>query len=114
MRSEIWDFCQSAPSGELLLSSVKFSVPVRVDFGETVKVVGNHPALGSWDTGNGVELEWNDGHVWEKQVHITPGEYEFKVFSLCTSFSEITASSVSSSARKVFRNGNRVRIVYSK
>jgi len=75
---------KSAPSGELLLSSVKFSVPVQVDFGQTVKVVGNHPALGSWDTGNGVELEWNDGHVWEKQVHITPGEYEFKCVVVCS------------------------------
>ena len=70
---------QSAASEELLLSRVRFTVPVQVDFGETVKVVGNHPVLGSWDTENGIELEWKDGHIWEKQVHITPGEYEFKV-----------------------------------
>lgn len=58
---------------------MRFSVPVQVEFGQSVKVVGNHPALGSWDTDNGVELEWNDGNVWEKLVHISPGIYEFKV-----------------------------------
>lgn len=69
---------KSATSEELVLSTVKFSVPVEVDYGESVRIVGNHPALGAWDTMNGVELEWTNGHVWEKQICITPGEYEFK------------------------------------
>eukprot|EP00210_Caulerpa_lentillifera_P004292 g4095.t1 len=74
---------QSTVSGEVCCSSVKFSVPVRVDFGDTVKVVGNHPLLGSWNTDEGLELEWSDGHIWEKETNITPGEYEFKCVIVC-------------------------------
>lgn len=66
------------------MGSVKFSVPVKVDFGDKVKVVGSHPSLGSWDCNSGIELNWNEGHIWEREVKIAPGEHEFKVFLLTT------------------------------
>lgn len=47
-------------------------------------MVGNHPTLGSWNTDQGLELEWSDGHIWEKETNITPGDYEFKCVIVCS------------------------------
>lgn len=57
---------------------VKFVVPVEVNYGDSVKVVGNEPPLGSWDCSQAVALKWNEGNVWTNQVDLPPGMYEFK------------------------------------
>ena len=58
---------------------VQFVVPVRVNFGDCVKVVGNESALGCWDSNRAVPLKWNEGNIWTNKVDLSPGPYEFKV-----------------------------------
>lgn len=46
-------------------------------------VVGNHPALGSWDAGRGLALKWHEGHVWAAEAQLDAGaKVEFKVVRL--------------------------------
>ncbi|CAD7695848.1 unnamed protein product [Ostreobium quekettii] len=57
---------------------VKFIVPVRVNYGDSVKVVGNESALGGWDYDRGIPLQWSEGNIWTNKVDLNPGAYEFK------------------------------------
>ncbi|GMH38801.1 hypothetical protein BSKO_06699 [Bryopsis sp. KO-2023] len=56
----------------------RFRVPVRVNFGERVLIVGNDPALGGWAIEKAVVMEWTEGDMWEASVKISPGVHEFK------------------------------------
>ena len=54
--------------------------PDQVKYGESLRVVGNHPSLGAWDAGRGLQLRWNEGHVWAAEVEMEAGsKVEFKV-----------------------------------
>lgn len=57
---------------------VQFVVPVQVNFGDCVKVVGNESALGCWDCTRALPLQWNEGNIWTQKVDLNPGAYEFK------------------------------------
>jgi len=56
----------------------KITVPCRVEFGQSVKLVGSSPELGTWDTEKGVTLEWTEGDVWTAMLEIEE-DLEFKV-----------------------------------
>lgn len=84
---------------------VKLSVQHRCAFGEVIKVrarslpvalktavdacaccgcvheqvVGNAEEFGSWDTNESEDLTWSEGDVWQRDVLLGPGLYEFKV-----------------------------------
>jgi hypothetical protein len=36
----------------------------RVNFGESLAVVGGSPVLGDWDPTKAVTLEWSEGDMW--------------------------------------------------
>ncbi|KAJ9515551.1 hypothetical protein QJQ45_021630, partial [Haematococcus lacustris] len=62
------------------------SVPVtvritkQVDFGESLKLVGNQPCLGNWDLSKADHLRWTDGHVWSSTFNAPVGvEIRFKL-----------------------------------
>ena len=58
---------------------MRFSVPFRVSFGETVKLLGSSPELGMWDHKKAVDLQWSQGDRWHGTVELSEGEHEFKV-----------------------------------
>lgn len=55
---------------------------MQLNFGEVHKIVGSHPALGSWDPNAAPEMHWNDGNVWTLDIDVQPNEgLDFKVCS---------------------------------
>lgn len=65
---------------------VKFKCTASVEFGATMKVVGDSDALGNWEVENGVEMQWSPGDVWTAFVFLRPGTYQLKVGSACRMF----------------------------
>ncbi|PSC69113.1 water chloroplastic [Micractinium conductrix] len=58
---------------------VRISVEQKVKFGEVLRLVGSHPALGNWEVDNGPHMTWQEGHVWTAEVSLPAGaELEFK------------------------------------
>lgn len=63
----------------LLVVQAAQTVPVtvlikkQVEFGETMKLVGNQSFLGDWDVNNGPSLKWTEGHVWETKLDVPIG-----------------------------------------
>ncbi|KAM7190629.1 Glycoside hydrolase superfamily [Naviculisporaceae sp. PSN 640] len=47
----------TSPSCPFVTVSVTFNGQIRTSFGETVKIVGNHPLLGNWSPANGIPLD---------------------------------------------------------
>ena len=70
---------------EAIRSASSFQVQFRyvcaTAFGQTVKVVGNHDTIGSWNPDHALQLQWSTGDVWTGQVIVAnvPGKcLEFK------------------------------------
>ncbi|KAL4451967.1 hypothetical protein ABPG75_007629 [Micractinium tetrahymenae] len=58
---------------------VKFTLQKELPFGQSLKLVGSHPALGAWDETRGLPMTWGDGHVWTGEVPLPIGTaVEFK------------------------------------
>lgn len=54
--------------------------PQELPFGQSLKLVGSHPALGAWDEARGLGMTWDDGHRWSGEVPMPVGTaVEFKV-----------------------------------
>lgn len=57
--------------------TVTFDEIVTTIYGQTIKIAGNVPALGNWDTKNAVALSAEDytssNHLWNVQVSFAPG-----------------------------------------
>jgi len=49
-------------------ASITFTVTKRVSFGQAVKLVGAHPALGAWDPATAPAATWGPGDVWTLEV----------------------------------------------
>jgi hypothetical protein len=61
---------------------------LQIEYGERFKVVGNQPALGSWDVNKAPELKWYDGDLWAGSVELPVGkDIEFKVNFCCVALS---------------------------
>jgi glucoamylase len=58
--------------------AVTFIETVTTNFGETIKIVGNIPALGNWDTSKAVALSASDytssNPVWKATISLTAGQ----------------------------------------
>ncbi|CAF3492262.1 unnamed protein product [Fusarium graminearum] len=58
--------------------AVTFVETVTTNFGETIKIVGNIPALGNWDTSKAVALSASDytssNPVWKATISLTAGQ----------------------------------------
>jgi hypothetical protein len=58
---------------------VQFSVKQKVQYGQSVRLVGGTPEFGAWDPKAAPTTKWSDGDVWEVTVPLLPGKHEFKV-----------------------------------
>mmetsp|Transcript_19067 Transcript_19067/g.48939 ORF Transcript_19067/g.48939 Transcript_19067/m.48939 type:complete len:654 (-) Transcript_19067:108-2069(-) len=57
---------------------VKISIQKPVPFGQSLKVIGNHPTLGEWNLDAAPAMEWGEGDVWTSSVMLPAGTWEFK------------------------------------
>lgn len=58
---------------------VTLSLPLRVQFGEHLRLCGSETLLGSWNVDKAPELEWTEGDVWVIRMELPAGfESEFK------------------------------------
>ncbi|PNP43569.1 hypothetical protein TGAMA5MH_04541 [Trichoderma gamsii] len=57
--------------------TVTFDEIVTTNFGQTIKIAGNVPALGNWNTGNAVALSADEytssNHLWNVGISFAPG-----------------------------------------
>ena len=47
------------------MCELRFNVLAHTEVGQTVCVVGDVPALGNWEVGDGLMLRWTEGDVWD-------------------------------------------------
>lgn len=58
---------------------VTFTLQQELPFGQSLKLVGSHPALGAWKEDMGLRMTWGDGHKWTTSVSLPAGTaLEFK------------------------------------
>ena len=51
----------------------------RTSYGQSVKIIGSHPKLGSWDVNKALVLSWTEGDRWVAAVELPAGSvYEYK------------------------------------
>lgn len=69
-------------------SSIKFRTTFRTEFGQSLKLVGSSPSLGTWSLGSAPPMVWSEGHQWTLEVPLeTEGEarsIEFKIVTIDT------------------------------
>lgn len=59
---------------------ITFSLQQELPFGQSLKLVGSHPALGAWKEDMGPVMQWTQGHKWQCSVTLPAGSaLEFKV-----------------------------------
>lgn len=78
----------AAESAALAPAIVKVDVAVRccTQPGQSVCLVGSHPALGSWNADSALALAWTEGHVWRASIEVDPSEcsrIEYKAILKC-------------------------------
>ncbi|PNW86564.1 hypothetical protein CHLRE_02g091750v5 [Chlamydomonas reinhardtii] len=68
------------------VSSLKlnFKVGYRVNFGQTIAMIGSGDALGNWDPKRSIAMKWTDGDYWTVELNVAPGsaldlEYKYVV-----------------------------------
>jgi hypothetical protein len=52
---------------------VQFSTQLRLDYGQSVAVLGSCSSLGGWQAGRAVRLQWSDGHKWSGAADLPAG-----------------------------------------
>lgn len=58
---------------------VKFCLKYRTSWGQSVKIIGSHPMLGSWDVNKALQLQWTEGDRWVATIELPAGAvYEYK------------------------------------
>jgi len=61
-------------------TKVTFWLRFQAEYGQRLRVVGNHAALAVWDGARAPELQWTEGHMWHVTVLLPRGsvqEYKF-------------------------------------
>ncbi|KAI7841621.1 hypothetical protein COHA_004791 [Chlorella ohadii] len=62
---------------------VTFTLQQELPFGQSLKLVGSHPALGAWKEDMGLRMTWGDGHKWTTTVSLPAGTaLEFKAVKI--------------------------------
>ncbi|KAG2449840.1 hypothetical protein HYH02_005363 [Chlamydomonas schloesseri] len=62
---------------------VDFSIKCKVDYGESVRLVGNQAFLGNWKPNKAIEMRWTEGNIWKAEARVAVGtEVEFKVVKM--------------------------------
>ncbi|EFJ52450.1 hypothetical protein VOLCADRAFT_102948 [Volvox carteri f. nagariensis] len=75
------DEISNKPNNPLRLN---FKIPYRVNFGQSLGLVGSGDSLGNWDPKRTVQMKWTDGDWWTVELSISPGgaldlEYKYVV-----------------------------------
>jgi hypothetical protein len=74
-------FCMLPPA-PVTTVRVRFVLREQCTFGHSFHLVGDDPALGLWEPGNAVALDWSEGHDWTAE----------KVrLGLCTMFNDLAS-----------------------
>ena len=60
----------ATPSG---LNKVLFTIPWKVEFGESLCVSGEGSELGQWDPEQSLPLKWNEGDLWAAEIPLPSG-----------------------------------------
>lgn len=69
----------SAPKESGKAVRTTFELTQELPFGQSLKLVGSHPALGSWKEEAGMLMTWTQGHKWQASVTLPAGAaVEFK------------------------------------
>ncbi|CAN1150736.1 Pentatricopeptide repeat-containing protein At2g29760, chloroplastic [Linum perenne] len=76
------EFDTDMPGIQQLGSSVRVKFQLHKDcmYGEQFLLVGNHPAIGSWDPMNAIALSWSEGNMWSVEMDLpvdTTMQYKF-------------------------------------
>ncbi|KAG2428603.1 hypothetical protein HYH02_014305 [Chlamydomonas schloesseri] len=63
---------------------LNFKVGYRVNFGQSVAMIGSGDALGNWDPKRSIAMKWTDGDYWTCELNVAPGsaldlEYKYVV-----------------------------------
>ena len=66
------------------VTSIEFRIKHRVEFGESVSLVGSVRELGRWDPSEAIPLEWSEGDNWKcktelKRAEVSRMEYKYIV-----------------------------------
>lgn len=62
---------------------VTFKMQKHVEYGEVVKVIGDHKTIGRWDHSKGVNLEWGEGDFWTGTTQLPVGaDVHFKFITV--------------------------------
>ena len=70
-----------APPGARM-ARVTFNLQYRVEWGQSVRLIGSVPALGEWSLAQGIDMEWRAGDNWVAEVSLSAPrvvEYKFVV-----------------------------------
>ncbi|GLI64112.1 hypothetical protein VaNZ11_007287 [Volvox africanus] len=75
------DEISNTPSSTLRLN---FKIPYRVNYGQSLGLVGSGDSLGNWDPKRTVQMKWTDGDWWTVELNVFPGgpldlEYKYVV-----------------------------------
>lgn len=71
------NFSEKAAAYKNITYSVTFRVQIKVNFGETICVLGSIPELGKWKEYKH-HLKWTDGHIWESIVPLSTHSFYFQ------------------------------------
>ena len=52
---------------------LNLQVPYRVNFGQSLAVIGAGEPLGNWDSNKVVQMKWSDGDWWTTEVTVPTG-----------------------------------------
>ena len=78
--SSTYGSSSSAMTGSGKAVRVTFALQQELPFGQSLKLVGSHPALGGWKEDMGLVMQWTEGHRWSAAVSLPAGTaLEFKV-----------------------------------
>ena len=65
--------------------TVDFEIHYQAVFGQDVRLLGSHHALGAWDQTRAVPLTWTEGDVWTATVDLPAGGIFFYKYLVCDS-----------------------------
>ena len=55
------------------LNKVVFTIPWKVQFGQSLCVSGQGEELGQWNPDKSLPLKWNDGDIWAAEIPLPSG-----------------------------------------
>ena len=80
LRNSFVSFVDGGAQEEASNLKITISVPLKINFGEHLKIVGSDSTLGSWCVNDAPQMEWTEGDIWSLSLELPQGfESEFKL-----------------------------------